>query len=131
MNTIQQNPNSHTIYIRFMWTAVALACLAALSYLLMEFNILSVGDLQADDKPAGIIYIAAGCYFLGGLLILLRKRGLLIFGAVINAMVLLFFFTAYQNQPAVMFSTGGLVSKISQIILEIALLYMIVVKKPE
>ena len=129
MDTIQQNPNTN--YTRFMWAAVALAFFAAIFYILMEFNILGVGDLRADEKPAGIIYIAAGCYILGGLFILLRKRGLLIFGAVINAMVIFFFFAAYQNRPTVMFSAGGLVSKSVQILLEIALLYLIFAKKQE
>ena len=114
-----------------MWTAVALAFLVAIFYILMEFNILGVGDLREDEKPSGIIYVAAGCYILGGLFILLRKRGLLIFGAVINAMVMLFYFAAYQNRPTVMFSAGGLVSKTVQILLEIALLYLIFVKKQE
>ena len=129
MNTIQQNPNTN--YTRFMWTAVALAFFAAIFYILMEFNILGVGNLRADEKPAGIIYIAAGCYIFGGLFILLRKRGLLIFGAVINAMVIFFFFAAYHNRPTVMFSAGGLVSKTVQILLEIALLYLIFAKKQE
>jgi hypothetical protein len=127
MDTIQQNPNTN--YTRFMWTAVALAFFAAIFYILMEFNLLGVGDLRADEKPSGIIYIVAGCYICGGLFILLRKRGLLIFGAVTNAMVIFFFFAAYQNRPTVMFSAGGLVSKTVQILLEIALLYLIFAKK--
>jgi hypothetical protein len=127
MNTIQQKHNTN--YTRLMWTAVALAFFAAIFYILMEFNILSVGDLRADEKPAGIIYFAAGCYIFGGLFILLRKRGLLIFGAVINALVIFFFFAAYQNRPTVIFSAGGLVSKAVQILLEIALLYLIFAKK--
>jgi len=122
MNTIQST--NHT---RIMWTAVALALVTALSYILMALNILGVGDLQMDEKPAGIIYFAAGCYLLGGLLILLRNRGLLLFGALINAMVILFFFNMYQNRPAVMFSPGGLISKAAQILLEAALIYVIVV----
>jgi hypothetical protein len=122
MNTVQQNNHS-----RIMWVAVALAFVAALSYILMQFNVLSVGDLQVDEKPAGIIYVAAGCYLLGGLLILLRNRWLLLFGAFINAMVMFFFFSMYQNRPAVLLSAGGLVSKIAQILLEIALLYVIAV----
>ena len=93
----------------------------------MQFNTLSVGDLQVGEKPAGIIYVAAGFYLVGGLLILLRNRGLLLFGAFINAMVIFFFFNMYQNRPAVMFSAGGLVSKIAQILLEVVLLYVIVV----
>ena len=108
-----------------LWAGVALALLTALSYVLMAFNILGVGDLQMNEKPAGIIFVAAGCYLLGGLLILLRNRWLLLFGAFINAMVILFFFNLYQDRPAVMFSAGGLISKIAQILLEVALIYVI------
>jgi hypothetical protein len=108
-----------------LWTAVALALLTALSYILMQFKFLGVGDLQMGEKPAGIIYVAAGCYLLGGLLILLRNRWLLLFGAFINAMVILFFFNMYQDRPAVMFSPGGLVSKVAQILLEVTLIYVI------
>lgn len=110
-----------------MWAAVALALVTALSYILMQFNALGVGDLQIGEKPAGIIYVAAGCYLLGGLLILLRNRWLLLFGAFMNAMVILFFFNMYQDRPAVMFSAGGLVSKIAQILLEAALIYTLAV----
>lgn len=124
MNTLQRsNANNN----RILWIAVGLAFLTALSYLLMQFNVLGVGDLQVGEKPAGIIYVAAGCYVLGGLLILLRNRWLLLFGAFINAMVILFFLSMYQNRPAVMFSPGGLVSKIAQILLEVALVYVIAV----
>ena len=124
MNTLQGSNPTHT---RILWTAVALALTASLSYVLMVLNILGVGDLQMDEKPAVIIYVAAGCYLLGGLLILTRNRWLLLFGAFINAMVILFFFNMYQNRPAVMFSPGGLASKTPQILLEVALFYVIVV----
>jgi hypothetical protein len=124
MNSFRRTNTNNT---RILWVAVALAFLAALSYLLMQFKILGVGDLQVSEKPAGIIYVAAGCYVLGGLLILLRNRWLLLFGAFVNAMVILFFFSMYQNRPAVMFSPGGLVSKIAQILLEVALIYVIAV----
>ena len=124
MKAIQStNPN----LIRVIWIAAGLAIFTALAYVLIAFNVLGVGDLQRDEKPAVIIYVAAGCYLLGGLLILLHNRWLLLFGAFINAMVVLFFFRLYQGRPAVMFSPGGLVSKIAQILLEIALLYVIVV----
>jgi hypothetical protein len=114
-----------------MWVAVALALMTALSYILMTFNVLSVGDLGTSEKPAGIVYVAAGCYVLGGLLILFRKRGLLIFGASINVMVMAVFFSAYLHRPAVMFSPGGVVSKAAQILLEVALLYLIFARKPQ
>ncbi|HSJ88426.1 MAG TPA: hypothetical protein VK909_14540 [Anaerolineales bacterium] len=124
MNTQQQ---ANTNHVRILWAAVALALITALSYLLMAFNILGVGDLQMDEKPAGIIFMAAGCYLLGGVLILLRNRGLLFFGAGINALVILFFFNLYKDRPAVVFSPGGLVSKIAQLLLEFALIYVIAV----
>ena len=122
MNAIRSVPDHQP---RILWTAVALALLTALSYVLIALNVLGVGDLQGNEKPAVIIYVAAGCYLLGGLLILLRQRWLLLFGAFINAMVILFFFNMYQDRPAVMFSAGGLVSKLTQILLEMALLYVI------
>jgi hypothetical protein len=111
---------------RILWIAVGLAIFTALTYALMVWNALGVGDLPMDEKPAGIIYFAAGCYLVGGLLILLRNRWLLLFGAFINAMVVLFFFNLYKNRPAVIFSPGGMISKILQIALEVALIYVIV-----
>ena len=116
---------TNTTPTRVIWVAVALAIFSALTYVLMAFNVLGVGDLQMDERPAGIIFFAAGCYFLGGLLILLRNRWLLLFGAFINAMVILFFFNMYRDRSAVMFSPGGLVSKIAQILLEVTLIYVV------
>jgi hypothetical protein len=124
MNINQRFITNHT---RILWAAVALAIFTALSYVLMAFNVLSVGDLQLAQDAGVIIYVAAGCYLLGGLLILLRSRWLLLFGAFINAMVILFFLNLYQDRPDVMFSPGGLVSKIAQILLEAALIYSIAV----
>ena len=122
MNAFLSNANQR----RALWIAVGLAVFTALAYVLIGRNILDVGDLQMDEKPAGIIYFAAGCYLVGGLLILLRNRWLLLFGAFINAMVLLFFFNLYQDRPAVVLSSGGLISKIAQILLEVALIYVII-----
>lgn len=124
MNAI---PSAAKTHARVMWTAVALALSTAIAYILMAFNVLGVGDLQTGEKPMNIILVAAGCYLLGGFLILLRNRWLLLFGAFINAMVVLFFFSMYQERPAVMFSPGGLLSKTAQILLEVSLLYVLAV----
>ncbi len=115
---------------RIAWLAVALALLAALSYVMIGLGVLAVGDLQTAEAPATIVYVAAGSYLAGGLLILAHRRGLLIAGAVINALVLLVFFQAYQHRPAVLFSPGGLASKAAQVLLEVALLYLIVTRWP-
>jgi hypothetical protein len=112
--------------IRVMWIAVGLALLAALTYVLMQMNVLGVGDLATAEKPAGIIYAAAGGYVLGGLLILLRRRWLWVVGAVINGLVIMAFFNFYQERPSVLFSSGGVASKTAQFLLELGLVYLII-----
>jgi hypothetical protein len=124
MNTLAQSKPNH---VRILRAAVGLAFLTALAYILMAFNVLGAGDLQMGEKPVNIIFVAAACYLLGGGLILLRNRWLLLFGAFINAMVVLFFFNLYQGRPAVIFSPGGLISKTAQILLEFALIYTLAV----
>jgi len=106
--------------------AVALALLVALAYTLIAQGILPIGDLTHVEGPAGIMYTAAGCYLLGGLLILLRRRWLWIVGAIMNGLIILFFVRMYQDKPAVLFSPGGLVSKAAQLLLELILAYLIV-----
>ncbi|NTU78373.1 MAG: hypothetical protein HGA45_03055 [Chloroflexales bacterium] len=118
----QAQPNG----VRVMWLAVGLALVAALSYVLMALHILGVGDLATAETPATIVFVAAGCYLVGGLLILLRWRWLWVVGAVINALVLFVFFRFYLDRPAVLFSPGGLTSKAAQILLELSLLFLIV-----
>ena len=103
-----------------------MAAATAVIYLMMDWNWLSVGDLGLDERPSAIIYVAAGSYLVGGLLILLRRRWLWVMGAAINALVILFFFSAYQERPAVLLSPGGVISKAAQILLELGLLYLII-----
>ena len=122
MIAVQQTHDNRT---RVMWLGVALALIAALGYVMIAFGILATGDLQKSEEPAGIVYVAAGCYALGGLLILLRTRWLWIVGAVMNALVMLFFLMVYSNRPAVLLSPGGLVTKAAQVLLEIGLIYLI------
>jgi hypothetical protein len=111
---------------RLIWLDVMLALLTALGYVLIALKVLGVGDLQPAEDGGAIVSIAAGCYLIGGLLILARRRGLWIAGAVINALVMLMFFTAYQDRPAVLLSPGGLATKAAQLLLELGLLYLIV-----
>lgn len=112
--------------VRVLWLAVGLALLTALAYLLMAWDVLGVGDLLPEEEGAVIVYVAAASYLIGGLLILVRRRWLWITGAVINALVMLFFFMMYQDRPAVLLSPGGLASKAAQLGLEVALIYLIV-----
>jgi hypothetical protein len=123
MNTVQQS-NSNTV--RLVWLAAALAFISAVAYVLIARGMLTVGDLQLEQDGGVIIFVAAGCYLLGGLLILLRRPWLWIIGAVINALVILFFINLYQDRLSVMFSPGGSITKIAQLLLEATLIYLIV-----
>ena len=124
-NTVKLDKHPSTAQ-RVTWVAVALALFAALSYLLINAGILAVGDVPSEEGSTAIAYLAAGCYFIGGLLILLRRRWLWIIGLVMNTLVLLFFFQMYQNRPMVIFSPGGLLTKIAQLLLEVSLIYLII-----
>ena len=124
MNAVQlRQTNTATVWV--MWLATALALFAALSYLLIQVGLFGVGDLQTAGAPA-IPLVAAACYLIGGLLILAHRRWLWIVGAVINALVIVIFMVAYLNLPLVMFSAGGLATKIAQVLLEVCLLYLII-----
>ena len=84
--------------LRIMWLAVGLAGITSISYVLIALDVLAVGDLQVAMDEGIIIFVAAGCYLLGGLLILSRRRWLWISGAVINALVILFFINLYKGE---------------------------------
>jgi hypothetical protein len=123
MITVQ---STQTSYIRMMWLAVALAVSVALAYVMIASGVLAVGDLRPAEDGGAIVYVAAGSYLLGGLLILTRRRWLWIIGAMVNALVILFFVQMYLERPAVLFSPGGLASKAAQLLLEAVLIYLIV-----
>lgn len=55
MNTLTRPNNNHNLV---MQAAVALAVITGLTYLLMAFNVLGVGNLQMDEKPAVIIVVS-------------------------------------------------------------------------
>ena len=103
---------------------MVLAFIAAVFYILLAAGILTV-SLESRDWQRALVYVAAGCYILGGLLIMAGKRWLWIIGLVMNTLVIAFFFMMYRNNPAVMLSLPGLGTKIPQIILEAGLIYLI------
>ncbi len=109
-----------------LWLGVALAVIASIAYVLIGQHLLAVGDLSQSEEPLGVVYFTAGSYFVGGVLILLRRRWLWLFGAIVNAMVITFFFQLYENRPAVLFSPGGIATKAAQILLELVLVYLLI-----
>jgi hypothetical protein len=104
---------------------MVLAFITAVFYILLGAGIISASSLASKDWQHALIYVAGGCYILGGLLVLAKKRWLWIIGLVMNTLVIAFFFILYRNNPAVMLSLPGLGTKIPQIILEAGLVYLI------
>ena len=111
--------------VKGIWLAFGLAVATAAAYALIFWHALPIGDYDWADAPAFIGYAALGGYLLGGLLILLRQRWMWIIGLLINSLVLFIFFSMYRADPSVVLSAGGLVSKGLQILLELALIYII------
>ena len=128
METIKEVGKSRTLLSlkSVIAVSVVLALLTGLAYSLAALGVLSAG-LNPEEAPAGIAWLAGGCYVVGGLLILTRRRGLLIFGAVINTLVVTLFVLAYIGRPEVMLSPAGIATKLPQIVLEVGLFYLIVV----
>lgn len=121
-----QRAEADRVSSRFLWSAVVLSFAVATSYLLIEAGLLGIGDLLPEEGSSVIVYVAAACYALGGLLIPLRRRWLWVVGAVMNALVILFFLSLYSERPAVLLSSGGVVSKAAQMALQVTLMYLIV-----
>ena len=118
------------------WVLVILELVAVLGYLLMGVGVITVpdnplNDTSSDnDAPPGFDWIMFGGYLAGGLLILLKKRWLLITGAVLNAIPIIGFYAMRASRTDVMLSAPGLMTKIPQILLEIGLIYWLVKSKP-
>jgi len=108
-----------------MLGCVVLAMLAALAYFLTGAGLLQPGNLETEEAPQAIAYVAGAGYIIGGLLILVRRRWLWMIGAAINALVIAMFFSSYATRVSVLLSAPGLVSKSAQILLEIGLVYLI------
>jgi len=104
---------------------MVLAFIAAVFYVLLAAGIITVPSLADKGDHRAIILVAGGCYILGGLLILAKKRWLWIVGLVMNTLVMGIFFIMYSKNPAVILSLPGLGTKIPQIILEVGLVYLI------
>lgn len=106
--------------------AALFAWLTAAGYLMLALGWLGTGSYQPEPGGEAIVIAAASAYALGGALILLRRRWLWVVGAVLNALVMHMFFTAYASEPSVLLSSGGLVTKASQLALAATLLLLIV-----
>ena len=117
MSTLMQMTNGSWI----PWFGLLLSLIAASVY----FIIASPARPSDYKSPPTPVLIAAGlAYLIGGLLILLGDRRLLIFGAIVNVLVLSAFTVAARMGRA---TVDGLsvTSKAAQVALEVLLLWLI------
>lgn len=91
---------------------VMLALLTTLVYFLMGAGVLQASDLQTDEALPVIASFAGACCLSGGLLILARSRLLWVIGAVINALVILMFVSAYAARLGVHLCLPGVGTKV-------------------
>ena len=101
--------------------AVGLAGFTALIYFVIAGGI---GPGNVTSPPAPIMFVAGVSYLVGGGLILLRRRSLLIFGAFINPLVIIAFVASFFLDRSEL-EFLSIASKIGQAGLELVLLMLI------
>jgi len=77
------------------------------------------------SPPTPVLIVAGLVYLIGGVLIMLGDRRLLIFGAIINGLVMAVFTAAARMGHATV-DRLSLTSKVAQVALEVLLLWLIV-----
>lgn len=102
-------------------TGTALAVVVALGYLAIGFGFVPE---DFESPPAPVMIIAGLAYFVGGLLILLADRRLMLVGAIANTLVLLLFVAAALrgNSTVDLFSVS---EKIVQLALGLLLVWCV------
>ena len=117
MSTITQITNGSWI----PWVGLALSLIAASVYF-----IIASPARPSDYKspPIPVLIIAGLAYLIGGMLILLGDRRLLIFGAIVNVVVMAVFTVAARMGRATV-DNVSVTSKVVQVALEVLLLWLI------
>lgn len=117
------------MYKSIVWGTVIMAAVAAIAYILMGMGVLTPGNLGGDDMPI-FFYIIPLAYLLMGVLVLSRWRRVRIVEAIIVLFTIVVFYAKYADQPDVMWSAPGLITKLAQILMLAGLIYLILKTKP-
>ena len=112
-----------------MWICFAMAMIAALAYVLMGVGVLKAGELTDENMPVAY-YVIPATYIVMGAVIFFRKRWILIVEVLITAFTIVGFYMMYPDQPDVMWSAPGLITKIAQVLLLAGLIYLTIKIKP-
>ena len=117
------------MYRLVVWGTFAMAMAAALGYILMNAGIIHPGNLQSDiELPIG--YILGLVYLVMGVLLLSRWRWIRIAEIIVVLITIIGFYAMYADQPDVMWSTPGLITKIAQVLMLAGLVYLLLKTRP-
>jgi hypothetical protein len=108
---------------------VLMAIVAAVAYVLMGMGVLQAGNLTDEAMPS-FFYIIPAAYVMMGLGVFLRWRWIKVVDAVLVFFTIAVFYARYADQPDVMWSAPGLITKIAQVLMLAGLIYMLVKSKP-
>jgi len=111
-----------------MWICFVMAMIAALAYVLMGIGVLKPGNLSDGSMPP-FYYIIPAFYVAMGVVVFLRKRWLWIADVVIVAFTIAVFYAMYPDQPDVMWSAPGLITKVAQVLMLAGLIYLLATYK--
>lgn len=103
-------------------SATALAVVAAAIYFVIGIGWVPDGF---KSPPAPVMLVAGVAYLVGGGLILIAKRSLMLLGALANAVVLAIFVASVIAGNGT-FDGLSLIGKVAQVLLEIFLVYFVV-----
>ena len=117
MSTISQFDGSSWA----LWGAAALALVAAVAYFAIASPAVPA-DYKAPPRP--VMLLASAAYLVGGSLILLADRRLLLLGAVLNPLVLAAYVAAAVKGHAAV-DRLSLSGKAAQVALEVLLVWLI------
>jgi hypothetical protein len=118
MSTLTQITNGSWV----PWVGLALSLIAASVYFIIA-SPASPTDYKSPPLP--VLIVAGLAYLIGGMLILLGDRRLLIFGAIVNVLVMAAFAVAARMGHATV-DRLSLTSKAAQVLLEVLLLWLII-----
>ena len=104
------------------WSGLVLALIAASVYFVIASPARPAGY---KSPPTPVLVVAGLAYLIGGTLILLGDRRLLLFGAIVNPLVLTAYTVAAFKGHATVDGLS-LTSKATQVVLEVVLLLLLV-----
>ena len=117
MSTLTQTSSGSWI----PWIGLALSFVVASLYFIIASPARPVGY---KSPPIPVMIVAGLAYLIGGMLILLGDRRLLIFGAIVNVVVMAVFTVAARMGRATV-DNVSVTSKVAQVALEVLLLWLI------